>query len=276
MEFREYLRLVESGTADWSFLGELHSYIGNGKSETLNYGSGTGFTGKPFLYVPITRESSIGKNLSAARRRISKQGIECKADPAAFNGWNCKPATEPHTADMATTGESHVTVAMGDELDAFFKHSQNTEEETEILKQLKLANGTPLFDQYGNGITMPVNATGEIIYGVAKYFKGSPMVALMGVQCPMVDKVREILGLQPKGAGYKTHITIGYAFGVTLGDVMTTDRRKGLTYASTSQIHDKGYKKQQGIEEHILRLYGISEYLVENIESEFDPRLMGR
>jgi hypothetical protein len=266
MEFREFFRIVEDEGADWSYFGELHSYIGNNKSETLNYGSGTGFQGKPFLYVPVTRESSIGKILSSARRRISQQGIECKADSSAFNGWKCQPATVAHNADMMHTGESHVTVASGEELNAILKDKQSTEEETEFLKQVKTGNGTPLFDAYGNGITMPVTPSGQIVYGVAKYFRGTPMVALMAVECPMVSKVREALSLPPRAPSYKTHITIGYAFGVTLGDVMTTDTRKGTTYGSASQIHNVGYKKSKGIDESILRLFGIEEYIVENLK----------
>ena len=87
MSFAEFLQFIENDGADWGYFGELTPFLGNGRSETLNYGSGQGFSGPPMLYVPIKRdESPLAGVLSSFRRQISKQGIECHPDSTAFNG----------------------------------------------------------------------------------------------------------------------------------------------------------------------------------------------
>jgi len=266
MNFAEFFRFIESDGADWGYFGELTPILGNGKSETLNYGSGKGFSGPPMIYVPIKREESrLGGILSSFRRQISKQGIECRPDSSAFNGYACKASENPHQTDLMHTGESHITVALGSALAHVFEDKENVASKIETLKKIKLPNGNPLFDAQGNGISMPVNIGPRpfVIYGVAKYFSGKPLVALLSVSCPNISEVRQALNLPPLPPNYKTHITIGYAYGVDLGDIITTDRKKGKPISSTSIQHDRTYKQQYGIKESILRTYGIFEYIVE-------------
>ena len=121
-----------------------------------------------------------------------------------------------------------------------FDDKDDMPSKVEILKSIKLSSGSPLFDQNGNGIKMPVSLGPRpfVIYGVAKYFAGKPLVALLSVVCPRIAEVRKALQLPALPETYKTHITIGYAYGVDLGDIITTDRRKGKPLGSTSAQHD--------------------------------------
>jgi hypothetical protein len=87
------------------------------------------------------------------------------------------------------------------------------------------------------------------------------MVALLQVQCPKIHAVRNALGLTPMPANYKTHVTIGYAFGVDLGDIKSTDRKLGSATASASTIHNATYRSQH---EWLLSL-GIDQFITESI-----------
>lgn len=265
MEFAAFFRLIE--TAEFGFFGELTPIVGNGKSETLNYGTGRGFSGKPFLYVPLMRgDSQISNVLTSARHRIAHTGIECHPDPRGYGGWSCQAASEPHKADIMHTGEAHVTVALGDSLSPLFGDLKGQDEEVDFLKSVKLDNGTPLFDSYGNGIDMPVEVArpARIVYGVAKNLANAPLVALLPVICPRVADVRKALHLPPLPVNYMTHVTIGYAYGVKVGDLLTTDTSKGQPSGSTTMQHDTDYKKLHGVDEEILRALGISEFLIEH------------
>lgn len=259
-------RLIETGGAEFGFFGELNPIVGNGKSETLNYGTGQGFSGKPMLYVPILRgESTISNFLTSARHRIAHTGIECHPDSRGYGGWTCQAASEPHKADIMHTGEAHVTVALGDSLRPVFGDLKSDKEIVNFLKSIKMNNGTPLFDSYGNGINMPIEVArpAHIVYGVAKNLTNSPLVALLPVICHRIDDVRQALRLPPLPPNYTTHITIGYAYGIRIGDLLTTDSRKGQPPASTSFQHDTDYKKLHGVDESVFKALGITEFLIE-------------
>jgi hypothetical protein len=259
MNFKDFMRFHEDGMAEWGYFGKIISYIGGDKSECLNYGSGTGHAADPMLYVPIKRgETEMANIISSARRKIAKRGIECKPNPISWGGWDCKQAEMPHNADIMHTGESHVTVAQDKELEAFFKDAKNINEKLNLLKQVKTEKGTSLFDENGIGIKMPIVAStpAEIIYGVSKFFKNRPLVALLKIECPLMQEVRSALGLGPLPPNYKSHVTIGYAYGVVLDDLITTDLTKGTVSDSASKKHNKGFLSRMGIDQYATEKLG--------------------
>jgi hypothetical protein len=238
LRFRNFLLNVESAEMQWGFFGDLKASLGHNQNERLNYGTAPAFGGSPMLYVPLIRgESPISQTLASVRRMLSRTGMQCVKDGTAFNGWRCFPSPTGHKADIMHTGEAHVTVALGAELQPIIEQAGQPAER--FLETVRLPNGQPLFDR-GVGLEMPVKPLGKLIYGVAKAFQGKPLVALMAVECPSVLEVRRAVGLPPPRSGYIFHVTVGYAFGNWTDEDVTT--RKAAPLATIK--HNAGYLGQ--------------------------------
>jgi hypothetical protein len=247
MNFKDYMLFCES--SEWGYFGKITSYIGGDKSEHLSYGTAIGHGADPMLYIPVKKgETELANVISSARRKIAKTGIECTPNPSSWSGWDCHKASTPHNADIMHTGEFHITIAQDKELEKFFGEAKNIAEKLELLKKTKTMSGVPLFDQNGIGIKMPVVASTpiEIIYGVSKFFNNSPLVALLKIECPLMQEVRSALGLGPLPPNYKSHVTIGYAYGVNLDGLITTDLSKGTAPDSATRKHNKGFLARSG------------------------------
>lgn len=246
MRFRKFVHLWES--MDWGYFGELTSYLGNGEAERLNYGTAEAMGSAPFLYVPIKRDGSeIGGIISAARRALSKRGLECTKDDSAIGGYRCFPSEKPGgRTDLQSTGESHVTVAYHTELKPLA--DARGVDVKQLLEQAGQAEGTPLFGPDGLGMEMPVTVSkpAKVMYGVAKLFNDKPIVALLKVDCPMALEARRILGLPMPKSGYSYHVTIGYAFPKWQGDqaASTDPKFDGSQTPSATQRHNRAYLQQ--------------------------------
>lgn len=254
LRFTDFIN--ESEGAEWGFFGSLSPILGDGSSERLSYGTSPNFQGDPMLYVPVGESSQVGAVLKSARRKIAKRGIECRKAPKSYYGYDCSQAQSPHKADIMHTGEAHVTVALGNNLRELFGGALSPEDKAAKLREAQLSDGRHLFE--GNvGVPMPVSVSRppKIVYGVAKFFSGQPLVALLEVECPMIEKVRGAIGLPRLSQGYTPHVTIGYAYGVDLGRLLTTDTSKGDAYGSTGRAHDRSY----------LQAMGVTEWLVESV-----------
>lgn len=234
---------------DWGYFGELTSYLGRGEAERLNYGTAESMSSAPFLYVPIKRDGSkIGGVLSAARRALSKRGLECVSDPSSFGGFRCFPSDKPGgRTDLKSTGESHVTVAYYTDLKPL-ADAQGVDVQ-QMLLNAGVTEGKPLFGPDGLGVEMPVAIAKptKLIYGVSKAFNDRPIVVLLKVDCPMALEVRKILGLPMPNSGYSYHITIGYAFPKWQGDqaASTDPKFDGSPTLSASQRHNRAYLQQK-------------------------------
>lgn len=164
------------------WMGPLRNEFGNGEPYTLNYG--TGDPSRPsFLYIPIPLDIVR----SAKRKLIKKIG---------------RPLTH--------VGEAHVTVSIGQELSDVLGDNP---------KQVLINAG--LFDSGGNGISTPVQHTGEFKILNAPFYKDDadpegPSLVAEVVEVPILKQIRELLGLSPEPAypwlkgPYIPHITIGY------------------------------------------------------------------
>jgi hypothetical protein len=246
MLFKDFFYLSESSEMEWGYFGELTPYLGQGVSERLNWGSAESLKAEPFLYVPIRRgESAISNALTSIRNNLSKKGFECSKQSSAFNGYSCAVAKRFHKTDIKWTGESHLTIALWNDL----KGILGEQDPVEFFKSKTLRDGTPLFDENGVGVSMPiaVSSPPELVYGISKAFAGSPIVALLKVTCPTALEVRESLGLPPLKSGYTFHITVGYAWGKLMGDKITTNpSEEGEFAGSASQKHNQTYLQKFG------------------------------
>ena len=231
-------RLFFENELDWGYFGNMKAYLGGNESSHLNYGTAPNFGGSAMLYVPLHRqESGLAEIIVSARRAVAKQGIQCVPDSAAFAGWRCGLSSMGHKADLMHTGESHVTVARGDELSL-------GKDPVSALQTIRLNTGEPLFEGQ-KGLPMPVTPSkpGKVVYGVAKSFKGKPLVALLKVECPRATEVRDALKLPRLPGGYVFHITIGYAFGKWTDDLVTTNPKgQGIGTGSARQKHNSTYQ----------------------------------
>src|SRR5690606_21966170 len=233
MNFRDFFYLREVEDVEWGYFGDLKNHMGGGLSERLNYGSALEFGPRPMLYVPIKRrESELAGVLGAARRAMARKGIRCVPDPTdrISGGWRCGPDPIGHKADLKHTGEQHLTVAYHSQLQPIYQQKLNRpdislHDELQVLSNVHLKSGEPLFDGQGVGVEMPIkiNPKTSIIYGIARLFKGQPLVVLLPVECPRAVEVRDALGLPPPLSCYRFNNTIGYAFGKWTDREITTD-----------------------------------------------------
>ena len=258
MKFKEWLLEQQ----DWAYMGQLSTIIGTGDAETLNYGGSGSMS--PMLYVPLKGEggewSSVIKSI---RKTVDKWGIRCDPDPSKIGGFDCsfikpesgKKIPKKDKTNIMWTGESHVTVAYGNELE-YQKNNliekYNLPEDSD-LKDVLLKVETPelglLFPYDGAyGVNMPVYPPKpedvKIIAGIAKSFKspsGSPPIAvIVPVVCANIKPVRESLGLKPPAAGYTTHVTIGYIMPEKSPEGVLTSVGSGETGFTAKDIATKG------------------------------------
>jgi len=252
MRFKDFFNLQEG--VDWGFFGELTAYLGGNEAGRLNYGTAKQFGTDAMLYVPIERgEGEIGQILAAARRMLERTGVDCVPDQGAFGGWRCGPSKEPHHARFMHTGESHITVAYGNELDSLFFQSKAypSKESIGMDERLRMLEEAGLFDSSGRGYPMPVKASKDgnaLIYGLARLFTDVPIVVLLKAECPAVLEVRAALGLPPPKSGYVTHITVAYAFPHHGDGIVSTNPKYDLP-ASAGARHDRSYLRSQGLPE---------------------------
>jgi hypothetical protein len=241
MRFKDFFNLQEG--INWGYYGKLTAFLGGNQPDRLNYGTAKDFGGSPMLYVPIERgKGEVGTVLTAARRLLERTGVDCVPDAAAFGGWRCGPSKNPHPADFRHTGESHVTVAMGQELDPILPAEMD--DRLMFFEQKGLFTG-------GQGMRCPVSAaTGgkALVYGVARAFTDVPIVVLLRVECPRVLEVRKALGLPPPRSGYVTHVTVAYAFPHHSEDLLTTNPKFDLPQSAKAR-HDATYLRKQGLPE---------------------------
>ncbi len=222
--FKDYLNEVAYG-----YFADMVPFLGRNTWEHLNYGGSEQFgLHQPMLYVPIQTsnsgsKSTIGKQLTRIRKQIKKR-IECFRDEASFSKFTCRQlkgkldqrGRVAHITKFMPTGETHITVAPYPQLDGMVwsKHlgrGSHIQQQIDFLKTVRLRDGTPLFTN-GVGVPMPIEITEppEILIGVAAFLENNPIVALVPVRCPMVNKVKDALEL-PTPTGYRVHLTIGFA-----------------------------------------------------------------
>lgn len=237
MDFKEWLAYWEA--YQWGYMGPLEIILGTGESQRLHYGTSRGMS--PMLYVPLKGESK-GDNewssiIKSIRKWVDKHGFHCEPDDKAYGGYRCemippetgqKDVGEENKADIMWTGESHITVAYGNELE-----KAAGEQGIKVVQMLQEASDErlgPLFHET-RGCPMPVYKPMpkdiQLKYGPAHLFTtpvGTPPIAvILPVVCPNVAVVREVLGLPNKQQGYTTHVTIGYVIPKKAeGGVLTT------------------------------------------------------
>lgn len=247
MQFSEWLSIQEAQM--WSYMGPLQIILGTGEAQRLHYGTAQGMS--PMLYVPLKDEndkkwSSIIKSV---RKHVDKHAIHCIPDKTAFSGFQCNmygdmlgdsKVSSDSRADIMWTGESHVTVAYGSEIE---KAAQGRPIE-EFLQNATTKVG-PLFYET-RGLDMPVYPPipedVELKYGPAHTFTtplGTPPIAvILPVVCPNIKLVREALGLPMRDDRYTTHVTVGYVVPVKGpgGTLTTSGKQKGTPSAKALAI----------------------------------------
>ncbi len=216
MNFREFLLLFED-KVQWGYTGSMNRILGSGEPGTLHYGTAEGFP-KPMLYVPLP------KSLVRPFRERVRTKIKFDCVLTRHETLDCRPK-EGATPELQWSGEAHMTVAMGDELQkALVKTGMPP---IEALKRTTIqdpqrADEVPLFDERGHGMACPVSATQH----EDKFFKlvptalfaDQPLALILFVRSPCYVEVRNSLGLTdypklpPHLGPYIPHATIGYLF----------------------------------------------------------------
>lgn len=275
MNFKEFF-LREAGGLEWGYAGNMNVILGSGEPETLHYGTAPNFP-QPMLYVPVPRKVSK-RYLEEAKETI----FYCRG-----NGeWRCQNSfvgkqTVNTAKEASATGESHLTIASGRELQQVLARTGMTD--IEALKHMSLEAPfspekkeglTYLFDDNNHGIDCKLsvaNAPGvtairqvgeqatprphpNIKMWSTKLFAGEPMAIVLFMEANNLVPIRHSVGLSPlpqlppQLGAYVPHTTIGYIF---LPDIEEAGYKIRTTYKvhkkdapMAKYVHDTTYKQR--------------------------------
>ena len=177
------------------------------------------------LYVPLKgkgEDNNIWSQvIRSIRKNVDKHGFNCVPDPSAYGGYRCemikpkqgqKDVGKKNKANIMWTGESHITVAYGEELETV---AEERGMDVKQLLQSAVSSEGELF-HVTRGLDMPIYRPEpkdvKLLYGVASMFttpmNTPPIAVILPVVCTNVKFVREALGLDSQTL--TTHVTIGY------------------------------------------------------------------
>ena len=206
------MKLVSITEATMTWTGEITPILGDGRPESLNYGTGD-VTRPNFLYIPIPLS-----RIRTMHRYLSRDKIAYCIESVGGHVVSVRDKDKiPENAIIIEnpgrylihTGEGHITVSMGEELSRALGPNP-----IETLKELEI------FDDSGRGIRTPIAYTGELRVMYAGYYKDEsdpkgPILIAEQVSVPELPSIRNRLGLSSlptlaSGQTYIPHITYGY------------------------------------------------------------------